>query len=93
MSTTEVTHRGAVIPVVWVKNVAERFISSLIVYTFIKPPSVAYSDKIYRHTKKKIKNVQGLSLTDLHGSDIIWGNRKILSEQKITEDANAKQQH
>lgn len=63
MSTTEVAHRGAVIPVVWVKNVAERFISSLIMFTFIKPPSVAYSDKIYRQKKK----VQGLSLTDLHG--------------------------
>lgn len=30
------------------KNVAERFIFSLIMLSFIRPPSVAYSDKTYR---------------------------------------------
>lgn len=56
MSTTEVAHRSAVMLVVWVKNVAKSFISSLIVFTFIKTQPRAYSHKTYK------RKVQGLLL-------------------------------
>lgn len=63
MSTTEVAHRSTVMPVASLSFRSSCFLSSDHHQWLIL-------------TKLTEKNVQGFSLTNLHCSDIIWGNRE-----------------
>lgn len=77
MSTTEVAQRSAVMPVVWVKNAAKSFISSLIIHFHQNTIKGLFSQDLQKKGPGTLISIR------LYGSEIIWENRKILSTEII----------